>query len=339
MKPKYIICENKAERDAVLRKLEEQGYVWVGEGEKPTEWNYSGWEDDEAIYFNLSHNTRKISWGNVSSGYFSDEPEMLKITANKFLCNNKPILITRKGRVVTAENKNTGKKAIATCCPTDTFDFCTGAMIAVARLIAQSDKGITKDAETVLRQLLGYDAETPADDPTEEEPTSKLKIGDIVTLKDGLEVGKPYGAVDLLEIMYSNGYGKQMKVVDTIRCEDGDMAYDCIPISGGRSFWYVEEMLEQWDENKIREGDIVRVVNTGLNYSTYPQWVGKHISDPDMAARYCYSSPNTERKYKVIKIAEHEFNGRMLAFIEECNGFGHNRCYLIEVKGLEKVTE
>lgn len=429
MKPKYIICENKAERDAVLRKLEEQGYVWVGEGEKPTEWNYSGWEDDEAIYFNLSHNTRKISWGNVSSGYFSDEPEMLKITANKFLCNNKPILITRKGRIVTAENKNTGEKAIATCSPTDTFDFGTGAMIAVARLIAQSDKGITKDAETVLRQLLGYDAEIPADDPTEAEelingehkyvvgdrvrvkawevmkgtpnfistmrhlcgrtatitnvyycdvnrgnhsytislefddnsgdtdwqyqacmvepldeskpemPTAKFKVGDLVTLKDGLESGEVYDGITLLSNMYRNGNCKPLKVVEV----DSNGHYSCAPTDESIDVvvpcWYSEEMLETWDENKIREGDIVRVVNTGLNYSTYPQWVGEHISDPYMAARYCYSSPNTERKYKVLKIAEHELNGRMLAFIEECNGLGHNKCYLIEVKGLEKVTE
>ena len=337
MKPKYIICENKEERDAVLRKLERQGYVWVGEGEKPTEWHYPGWEDDESIYFNLSHSTRKISWGNVSSQYFLDEPEMLKITANNFLRNNKPILITRKGRVVTAEDKNTGEKAIATCSPTDTFDFGTGAMIAVARLIAQSDKGITKDAETVLRQLLGDDVSS--DSPADKWPTSKFKIGDIVTLKDGLEVGKPYGAVDLLEIMYSNGYGKQMKVVDNIKCEDGDMAYDCAPISGGRSFWYVEEMLEAWDESKIREGDIVRVVNTGLNYSTYPQWVGEHISDPDMAARYCFGSPSTGDNYKVIKVAEHESNGRTLAYIEQCDGFVFDKCYLVEIKGLEKVTE
>lgn len=427
MKPKYIICENKAERDAVLRKLEEQGYVWVGEGEKPTEWNYSRWEDDEAIYFNLSHNTRKISWGNVSSGYFSDEPEMLKITANKFLCNNKPILITRKGRVVTAENKNTGEKAIATCSPDDTFNFGTGAMIAVARLIAQSDKGITKDAEVVLRQLLGYNDENPAEkhkvkvgdkliirewdemrdnedrdavgnifsrndpqgcfstamksisgktvviteldeededrfrivpsgfpnakkwwvrrwmvkefitdeSPADEEPTSKFKIGDIVTLKDGLEPGKTYGDMTLYHgDMFDSLNGKPKKVIKVWERSKNSPTYQT------ESEWYYsEEMLEAWDESKIREGDIVRVINTGLNYSTYPQWVGKHISDPDMAARYCFGSPSDGGNYKVIKIAEHESNGRTLAYIEQCDGFIFNKCYLVEVKGLEKVTE
>lgn len=327
-----VWCKTKSQLLAVLTEAKKRGYSV----DSPTRMADMFWPNHhEETVVNLNSNGRLITY--CYKDWYINHPGFGKIiSADKFLVT-KPILITRKGRVVTAENKNSGEKAIATCSPDDTFDFGTGAMIAVARLIAQSNKGITKDAETVLRQLLGDDVSS--DSPADEWPSSKFKIGDIVTLKDGLEVGKPYGAVDLLEIMYSNGYGKQMKVVDNIKCEDGDMAYDCAPISGGRSFWYVEEMLEAWDENKIHEGDIVRVINTGLNYSSYPQWVGKHISDPDMAARYCYSSPYTTNKYKVIKIAEHEFNGRMLAFIEECDGIGHNRCYLIEVKGLEKVTE
>lgn len=335
MKPKYIICENKAERDAVLKKLDGRGYVWISGGEKPTKWNYNGWKDDEAIYFNISHGSGTISWGGASSDSFSDEPEKLKITAQKFLNNDRPILITRKGRVVTAEDKNTGEKATAVCSPDDTFDFGTGAMIAVARLIAQSDKGITKDAETVLRQLLGDDVNN--DTPAEEEPTTKFKIGDLVTLKEGVKEGDYFGHLTVeYGAMFDQSYHKPIKVIETSKTG----SYLCVPAKGnGTDFYYHEEMLEPWDESKIREGDIVRVINTGLNYSAYPQWVGEHISDPYTAARYCYSSPNTESKYKVLKIAEHEYNGRMLAFIEECNGFGHNKCYLVEVKGLEKVTE
>ena len=328
---KFVSCVTREQCSAVIQRM-------VAEGCRPINPDHV-WSSYSKEVVIRKNNDKHISYANRQ--WYTDHGYGGRIiTAHQYLNRtNKPILITRKGRVVTAEDKNTGEKAIATCCPTDTFDFGTGAMIAVARLIAQSDKGITKDAETVLRQLLGYDAETPADAPTEEEPTSKFKVDDIVTLKDGLEVGKPYGAVDLLEIMYSNGYGKQMKVVDTIKCEDGDMAYDCAPISGGRSFWYVEEMLEKWDESKIREGDIVRVINTGLNYSSYPRWVGEHISDPDMAARYCFGSPSVDYNYKVIKIAEHESNGRTLAYIEQCDGFVFNKCYLVEVKGLEKVTE
>jgi len=332
MENTLVWCKTKAQVVAVLTEAKKRGYNI----DSPTEMGNMFWANyHEETVVNLNGNGRSITY--CYKDWYINHPGYGKIiTASKFF-GRKPILITRKGRVVTAENKNTGEKAIATCSPTDTFDFGTGAMIAVARLIAQSDKGITKDAEAVLRQLLGDDVSSDA--PAEEEPTAKFKIGDIVTLKDGLEVGKQYGAVDLLEIMYSNGYGKQMRVTDTIKCEDGDMAYDCAPVSGGRSFWYVEETLELWDESKIREGDIVRVINTGLNYSTYPQWVGEHISDPDMAARYCFGSPSVEHNYKVIKIAEHESNGRTLAYIEQCDGFVFNKCYLVEITGLEKVTE
>lgn len=341
MKPKYIVCENKAERDAVLRKLEKQGYVWVGEGEKPTEWNYSGWEDDKAIYFNLSHNTREISWDNVSFGYFSDEPEMLKITANKFLCNNKPILITRKGRVVTAENKNTGEKAIATCCPTDTFDFGTGAMIAVARLIAQSDKGITKDAETVLRQLLGDDVSS--DSPAEEEPAAKFKIGDIVTLKDGLEASKVYGDITLLGNMYRNGNCKPLKVVEV----DSNGHYSCAPTDESIDvvvpYWYSEEMLEAWDEGKIREGDKVHVKKgcTKDRYDTYYKWLKDYISDVDLLLGFERSDAiSTTDTYTVVKIAPHgHFGDVQLAFIKRTNGLGDTFSYLYDIDSLEKVTE
>ena len=179
----------------------------------------------------------------------------------------------------------------------------------------------------------------PTDAPTQSKtPESKFKVGDYVTLKEGLTAGEVYSGIKLLsDTMYDGAYHKRMKVVGVEWRDDvGTYFYEC---EGDFrfTFYYSEKMLEKWDESKIHEGDTVRVINTGLNYSSYPQWVGEHISDPYMAARYCYGSPYTDRKYKVIKIADHESNGRTLAYIEECDGFVHNRCYLIEVKGLEKV--
>jgi len=328
MKVEYIICENKAERDAVLRKLEKNGYIWAN-GESLTEWNMEDVWGDKSISLSLDKE-QMVRWIFTRTEQ-REHPHA--VSAQHYLRNNRPILITRKGRVVTAENKNTGEKAIATCSPTDTFDFGTGAMIAVARLIAQSDKGITKDAETVLRQLLGDDVSS--DYPAEEEPTTKFKVGDLVTLKNDLEPGKTYGDMTLYHgDMFDSLNGKSKKVIKVWERSKNSPTYQT------ESEWYYsEEMLELWDENKIREGDIVRVINTGLNYSTYPQWVGEHISDPDMAARYCFGSPSTDGNYKVIKIAEHESNGRTLAYVEQCDGFVFNKCYLVEVKGLEKVTE
>lgn len=337
MKVEYIICENKAERDAVLARLESEGYKW-GNKKPLTEWNLNDTWGDQSIALHPDKKLKTVLWAFTRSEHRQRKDAVL---AQDYLYKHKPILIARKGRVVTAENKNTGEKAIATCSPTDTFDFGTGAMIAVARLIAQSDKGITKDAETVLRQLLGDDVSS--DSPADEWPSSKFKIGDIVTLKDGLEVGKPYGAVDLLEIMYSNGNGKQMKVVDTIKCEDGDMAYDCAPISGGRSFWYVEEMLEAWDENKIREGDKVHVKKgrTKDRYDTYYKWLKDNISDVDLLLGFERSDAiSTTDTYTVVKIAPHgHFGGYQLAFIKRTNGLGDTFSYLYDIDSLEKVTE
>lgn len=326
MKVKYIICENKAERDAVLRKLEKNGYIWAS-GESLTEWNMEDAWRDKSVTLSLDEG-QMVRWIFTRT---EQREHSRAVSAQDYLGKHKPILITRKGRVVTAEDKNSGEKAIATCSPTDTFDFGTGAMIAVARLIAKSDKGITKDAETVLRQLLGYNTDAPA----EKEPTTKFKVGDLVTLKNDLEPGKTYGDMILYHgDMFDSLNGKPKKVIKVWERSNNSPTYQT------ESEWYYsEEMLELWDESKIREGDIVRVINTGLNYSTYPQWVGKHISDPDMAARYCFSSPHYYGKYKVIKIAEHEDNGRTLAYIEEIDGFAYNSCYLIEVKGLKRVTE
>ena len=179
----------------------------------------------------------------------------------------------------------------------------------------------------------------PIDAPVQSKtPEAKFNVGDFVTLKEGFVAGKEYGGLVLHEgAMYDNAKNQRMTVVRVDWSDDSNTYYCECKGDSQFTFHYSEEMLDKWDESKIHEGDTVKVINTGLNYSSYPQWVGKHISDPYMAARYCYDSPNTESKYKVIKIAEHENNGRMLAFIEECNGLGHNKCYLIEVKGLVKV--
>lgn len=179
----------------------------------------------------------------------------------------------------------------------------------------------------------------PTDIPAQSKtPEAKFKVGDKVTLKEGIASGKKYGALTLYSgRMYEYANGKRLEVETASFCEsDGMYHYRC-KAADGNYFYYTEAMLDKWDESKIHEGDTVKVINTGLNYTSYVKWVEEHISDPSMAARFCFSTPDTHKKYKVIKIAEHEKNHRPLAFIEEIDGFSYNSCYLIEVKGLEKV--
>ena len=137
--------------------------------------------------------------------------------------------------------------------------------------------------------------------------------------------------------MYDSAYHKRMEVI-AIDWQDeiGTYYYECKGDSQ-YTFFYSEEMLDKCDESKIHEGDTVKVINTGLNYSSYVKCVGEHISDSYMAARFCFGSPSTDKNYKVIKIAEHERNHSPLAYIEEIGGLSYNKCYLIEVKGLEKA--
>ena len=95
MENKCILCKNKAERDAVLAKLEEQDYAWCS-GKKPTKWNSQFWDDDDAVAICIGKfGTHSVSWVSATDSYVENHKDDA-ITASKFLMNNtRPILITR----------------------------------------------------------------------------------------------------------------------------------------------------------------------------------------------------------------------------------------------------
>lgn len=328
---KFVSCVTKEQCSAVIQRM-------VAEGCRPINPDHAWCSYDKEVVIR-KNNDKHISYANRE--WYTDHGYGGRIiTAYQYLGRtNKPILITRKGRVVTAEDKNTGEKAIATCCPTDTFDFGTGAMIAVARLIAQSDKGITKDAETVLRQLLGDDVNS--DSPAEKEPTNKFRVGDFVTLKEGVKVGDAFEHLNVEEgEMFDQSYHKPMKVVEISKVG----SYYCIPADGNDTgFYYHEEMLETWDESKIREGDKVHVKKgcTKDRYDIYYQWLKDNISDIDLLLGFeRKDSVSTTDTYTVVKIAPHgHFGDVQLAFIKRTNGIGDTFSYLYDIDALEKVIE
>lgn len=326
MKNVTINCASGEERKVLAYIEEKYPNVEWRSGKRPTDVPDHYFYDNGTL-INVCQN--RISCISATEPNFYGDPV---VTAEKFLKkDSKPsTVIFRRGRNVIAKNVATGDEGVAKCSPNDDFCFKTGASIALARLMAKTPEVLTDDVKDEWIKVLGL---TPV-----EKPEAKFKVGDYVTLKEGLTSGEFYSGIKLLSgTMHDSAYHKRMKVVGVDwQDEIGTYYYEC---EGDfrYTFHYSEQMLDKWDESKIHEGDTVKVVNTGLNYSSYPQWVGEHISDPYMAARYCYGSPDTDRKYKVIKIAEHESNGRMLAYIEECDQFWHNRCYLIEVKGLEKA--
>lgn len=165
MSEKKILCKNRVERDAVLRKLEEQGVRWVGGHESPTKWKSNDWGENTEIVLVIS--SELLSWGYAD--YYKNEREKL-IPAKKFLAKQKtkPILIYRNDNLVTAVDKNTGSFRNTYCSDDDTFDFYTGAMIALCRLVG--DK-IGEDAKAEMRKVLGEEKKPEEDD---------IKVGSVV---------------------------------------------------------------------------------------------------------------------------------------------------------------
>lgn len=323
MKDTLIWCKTKKQLEDVASKLSKDGYSVP---DTKTMWSSYG----EEITLRVNDEINSVSYSPknlyMQNGYGTP------LTAREFLGDKKlNIMIFRRDRNVIAKDVAAGKKGVAKCNPDDKFVFEIGACIALARLMANTPDALNHDVKDEWIKVLGLT-------PEKEKPEAKFKVGDYVTLKEDVESDKRYGGLELLSgVMYDNAHNQRMTIVRVDWSDESSTYfYDC----KGKSkfgFYYSEEMLDKWDESKICEGDTVKVFNVGLSYTTYPQWVGKHISDPDMAARYCFSSPSTNEKYKVIKIAEHESECVDLAYIEQCDGFIYKNCYLINVKGLVKA--
>lgn len=335
MKDTLIWCDTKEKLEKVAQKLKSDGFSIT---DTETIWRSYGTESV------LSVHTKYKSITYCSRDWYIECDYATPITADEFLgkSKNPHIVIFRRGREVIAKDVATGNEGIAKCSPSDEFVFKTGASIALARLMAKTPDALNHDVKDEWIKVLGMTpvekrvfTDAPAQSKT---PEAKFKVGDYVTLKEDVEADKRYGGLELLSgAMYDNAYNKRMTVVRVDWSDDSNTYYCECKGDSQFTFYYSEEMLDKWDESKIHEGDTVKVINTGLNYSSYVQWVEEHISDPSMAARFCFGSPSTDKNYKVIKIGEHEMNHRPLAYIEEIDGLSYNSCYLIEVKGLEKA--
>lgn len=64
---------------------------------------------------------------------------------------NDTIVIYREDNKVIALDKTTGKKAIACCNPTDTFDFRTGAKLAFSRLIGEEKSEVQQGKPNIVK--------------------------------------------------------------------------------------------------------------------------------------------------------------------------------------------
>lgn len=208
--------------------------------------------------------------------------------------NNETIVIYRKGNETIALDKSTGKKAVAKCSPQDKFDFYTGAKLALERLTGN-----------VTFRLLCVTSEIPF--------CTKGKIYEFVngvtTWDDTCESSEYSNYKDFVRhnVVFSRHF-KELK--------DGDNP---------------EEILKKY--NTIKEGDKVKVINSGETYSNYVGWVERNIKYPHVRYIWDYGKSVCKGDIgKVIKIAPHgNDTGVMLAYVEI-----RGRCYIIGVEGLEK---
>lgn len=146
----------------------------------------NGWEgiiteSGNGVYLAKITNS-KCGWlGQICHIMMCDESDFKKI--------NSVIVITEKEGVTTAilkEDNKEIKRAVAKCNPSDTYDFQTGAEVALKRL---SDENYMKPKKQPK-------------EPTLKVGDKELKVGDKVYFRTDLEIGEKYGLCYLLHEMY-----------------------------------------------------------------------------------------------------------------------------------------
>ena len=137
------------------------------------------------------------------------------------------------------------------------------------------------------------------------------------------------------------------KYVATARCSPEDE----FSLSMGVAL-AMDRLSKEMGKDKIEVGDKVKIVNSGLSYTTYAPWIKKNINDVGLAACFAYSRiPNEDDTVYVVKAiapwgTEHEKNkDKKLAYVQQYFKFSNGKisdnevCYLMRIDGLEKVYE
>ena len=223
------------------------------------------------------------------------------------------IIIYRDGRKVIAEDKNTGKKGVAKCNPSDEFNFYTGAKLALERLAGEKKEKI----KLGTNMAIWCENKSQFDELMKILETMGYKwvFGDLPT--------KYYPP------LYANGTRIFLTSENTIFYGFASDKPD--------GFTYVDFSDVDFSEctQKIKVGDMVEIVDTGKMYSTYYEWVKEHV--PYLAVYYAYGDSagyhdkirRVSGKFKVQHIADGK------AYVMS-NTRGDRKCYLVGLEGLAK---
>lgn len=112
----------------------------------------------------------------------------------------------------------------------------------------------------------------------------------------------------------------------------------------------MDRLNKELDKDKIEVGDKVKIVSSGLSYTTYTRWIKKNIDDVGLAACFAYDQiPEADDTVYVVKTiapwdAKYDkSNVKDLAYVQRYFKFHDGRvdtdepCYLMSIDGLEKV--
>jgi len=162
---------------------------------------------------------------------------------------------------------------------------------------------------------------------------TKFKVGDLVTLKDGVDRYDSPGGIRIHDEMFEMGHEKPMEVESVDDTIVGAF-YKCKSEYNPYHFTFHEAALDKWED--IKEGNKVKIVNKGKCYDYYAEWVAKNIDDKEMIARYAFGfSPVQGSTGTVIKIADHgKNNDGLLVYVKDES---EDKCYLIGIKGVKKI--
>lgn len=102
----------------------------------------------------------------------------------------------------------------------------------------------------------------------------------------------------------------------------------------------MDRVNEKIKPKNIQVGDTVKIIDSSKCYTTLKEWVAKNVTDITKAIKYAYSCVPDEtelaKTFKVLYTTTDIFNNK-LVYVE--SEFLEKACYLINVKGLKKVTE
>lgn len=105
-----------------------------------------------------------------------------------------------------------------------------------------------------------------------------------------------------------------------------------------------DEKEDTKEDDEIKVGDVVKIVDKGEMYSSYCDWFDEAC--PELASRYayCYNRENDypNGRYKVLTKHSHLLDPTTtLCAIQECGKYSdrYDPIFLINIKGIEKVKD